>query len=163
MTEVIFKVDIDYRMSNVALKLFLETRNYVLKELGYSVKEANYHLSDKKGHHFWFICECKRKPTPTRHNLIQLLLGDDKGRWLINQTRIERGMPWNDYTNFIFSKVYWRRHKDFSKNKFLQIIKDSDLSKDKKKYCIEYAKNQERICKKFKKILKEGQDSILKN
>lgn len=158
--EVIFKIDIDYHMNDDFKEDFIETRKAILNQLGFEIKEVNDVPSDKKGHHFWFICEGD-DISPTRHNGIQLLLGDDHGRVKINQARIDRGMAWNDYTNFIFSEVFWRRPDDYEKKRVEKIIEKSNISEKGKFVVYEYMKNLENICNKFKKILKEGERKIL--
>ena len=161
MYKTTFKIDIDYHLNKRQLKLFEDTRKNMLEFLGFKIKEINTNKSDKKGRHWWFLCEHKKRHTPTELNFIQLLLSDDRGRWLINQNRINRKMTWDDYSNFIFSKVYWRRPADFSKKKFNTLIKKSKLSKEERETITEYVENLERICRKFKNILKEGQKEIL--
>ena len=162
MTEVTFKVDIDYKMNKAQLNLFEDTKINMLEFLGFKINEVNTNKSDKKGRHWWFLCEHKRKHTPTELNFIQLLLGDDYGRVFLNQVRIGRKMKWDNYTNFIFSKIYCRRPADFSKKKFNDLIKKSKLSKEERETITEYVKNLERICNKFKSILQEGAEEILK-
>ena len=157
-----FKIDIDYKMNRKQLELFKNTRKNMLEFLGFKIKEINTNKSDKKGRHWWFICEHKKRHTPTELNFIQLLLSDDRGRWLINQRRISRKIPWDDYSNFIFSKIYWRRPADFSKKKFRMLMEKSKLSKEERETITEYVENLERICNKFKSILQESQKEILK-
>lgn len=158
--EIIFKIDIDYHMNEEFEEDFIETRKAMLNQLGFEVKEVNSVPSDKKGHHFWFICEGE-EISPTRHNGIQLLLGDDYGRVKINQARIDRGMEWDDLTNFIFSEVFWRRPEDYEKKRVMKILEKYDMSDKDKKYVVDYMENLENICKKFKEILKEGERKIL--
>ncbi|MCW1312749.1 MAG: hypothetical protein OH338_04970 [Candidatus Parvarchaeota archaeon] len=106
----VFKVDVDLVVPESWLKLWIETRKAILKELGIEPVEINIHKTER-GFHAWVHGKVKKKLTPTECNFVQWVLGDDTGRVRINQRRIACGMSWRTF-NKLFSEVIWRKkHK----------------------------------------------------
>lgn len=102
--KTIFKTDLDVKLNKKEMELWIETRKLILKHLGFKVEKVIVRNSSR-GHHFWWHVKGK-KLKAQEINFIQLLLGDDMGRYYINKRRIERGVKnWNK----LFSEVLWKR------------------------------------------------------
>jgi len=108
--KIIFKVDVDLKIPDSWMNVWIKTRKAILRSLKMKPLEINIRKS-KRGFHAWIHADVKKKLTPTECNFVQFLLGDDLGRVIINQRRIAKGMDWDRF-NKLFSEVIWRRkHK----------------------------------------------------
>jgi len=104
-----FKIDLDFKMTKSLERVWLKTRKAILKELGFKLKEVNSQKT-RRGSHWWFIVYGK-KVEAKKANAIQLMLGSDVSKAIIDARRIKRGIPWKE-ANKLFSKTLWRKkHK----------------------------------------------------
>ena len=99
------KIDLDLKLPEKWLELFIKSRKIMLEGLGFKVEEIVYRES-LRGFHFWIRIESEKRLNDMDINLLQFLCNDDVGRVVINAYRIKRGVKnWNK----LFSKVIWRK------------------------------------------------------
>jgi len=114
MSKTILKVDVDVKMSKRWLDLWITSRKAILESIGIKVNDVVHKPSSKRGYHFWFHVEENGRRfdfTPSECNRLGWLLGDDFGRVLINEMRIQKGIPWSR-SNILFSRVLSRSKID---------------------------------------------------
>jgi len=97
------KIDIDLQPPEKWLKLWIETRLKMLKDIGYTPFDYDI-FKTTRGIHI-YISLNKDLPDETI-NMLQFLCGDDPTRVKINQWRIKRKIP---HWNKLFHEVKYRK------------------------------------------------------
>jgi len=147
---MVLKIDIDTKLNKKEMQTFKNTRTAVLNSLGIKVLKIIEHPSpSKKGHHIFI--HINKKIPDERKNFLEFLCGGDITRYHINKRRIKRGFK---YWDKMFSRVKWKRPKDFDKRHALRIINKSKMLKYEKKFLIDYIEREYKFKKKIFGIIK---------
>jgi len=124
----VLKIDVDLKLSDEELEMFIETRKAIAEKLGIAIRDIVSHES-KRGYHFFFHIDADSGVTEKTLNFYQFLFGDDPTRYKINRMRIEKGIPW-DKANILFSKVLEKHKGRCEECKIYEVIKEwSQLEK----------------------------------
>lgn len=146
----ILKIDIDTKLDKKQILVFKKTRIAILNSLGIKVLKIIEHPSpSKKGHHFWI--HTNKLISNNERNFYEFISGGDVTRYHINKRRIKRGF---EYWSKLFSRVKWKRPKDFDKRHALKIISKSEMLKYEKKFLISYIEREYAFKKKIFGIIK---------
>lgn len=96
----LIKIDIDVKVPKKWLKEFIETRQLILKKLGYEIEYITYYKS-KHGYHFYFKLKNELKSRKEKVKL-QFLLGDDHNRVYFNLLRLK----FSEYASAVFDVLF---------------------------------------------------------
>lgn len=101
------KIDLDEKLEDGMYIYYWEcTRKAIIEFFGDIVVDINTSKTER-GLHTVIHYLCKVDLSEEKHNLMQLLLGDDIVRYKINKRRIERGINW-EKANILFSRILER-------------------------------------------------------
>ena len=106
----VIQVDWDFIPPEHWIEKWKEIVKLIMRHMGLSTVEIIKHKSDsQKGLHHWIHVYSRRRLSEDELNMLSWLCGDDPIRVMINNLRIQRGVPkWN----ILFSKVIFRREID---------------------------------------------------
>jgi hypothetical protein len=97
----IAKIDIDVKMNEQLLNMFIATRKKIVEALNYTLMDVQA-TATEKGYHFWFIL--KEQLNDKDLCDLQFLLGDDQVRCRFNYLRLEAGC-FNQF-NVLFNRKF---------------------------------------------------------
>lgn len=107
------KIDLDIHLDVTETEMWEHTRKAILESLGYIVVDIVTNDTER-GQHTIINHLYPQKVSDETLNFLQLMLGDDFFRFLINKRRIERGISW-ERSNILFSEIlerYGKKEKD---------------------------------------------------